>query len=59
MVHPEKTSQIFARLTRNFVRDQIDHWDVVVYDVEAIDPSIIKVLAAFAIDYQEYFKIDL
>lgn len=59
VVHPEKTSQIFARLTRNFVRDQIDHWDVVVYDVEAIDPSIIKVLAAFAVDYQEYFKVDL
>jgi hypothetical protein len=59
IVRPENTNQIIARLTRNFVRDQVDHWDVVVYDTDAIDPAIIKVLAAFAVDYQEYFKADL
>lgn len=59
IVHPEKENHIFARLTRNFVRDQVDHWDVVVYDTDQIDPAIIKVFAAFAVDYQEYFKADL
>jgi len=59
IVHPEKTNHIFARLTRNFVRDQVDHWDVVVYDTDQIDPAIIKVFAAFAVDYQERFKADL
>jgi hypothetical protein len=59
IVHPEKTTHIIARLTRNFVRDQIDNWNVVVYDTDAIDPAIIKVFAAFAVDYQEYFKVDL
>jgi hypothetical protein len=56
IVHPEKTNHIFARLTRHFVREQFDHWEVVVYDVHAVDPAIIKVFAAFAVDYQEYFK---
>lgn len=59
IVHPERTTHIIARLTRNFVRDQIDHWDVVVYDVNAVHPAIIKVFAAFAVDYQEKFKADL
>lgn len=59
IVHPEKSNHIFARLTRNFVSDQVDHWDVVVYDVDAVDPMIIKVFAAFAVDYQKYFKADL
>ena len=58
IVHPEKTTHYIARLTRNFVQDQIDSWDVVVYDVDAIDPAIIKVFAAFAVDYQEDFKRD-
>lgn len=59
IVHPEKTNHIIARLTRNFVRDQVDHWDVAVYDADAIDPAIIKVFAGFAVDYQDYFKADL
>ncbi len=57
-VHPERKNYIIARLTRNFVRDQIDHWDAVVYDVNAIDPAVFKVFAAFAVDYQEHFKAD-
>jgi len=59
IVHPEKENHIIARLTRNFVRDQVDHWDVAVYDTDAIDPAIIKVFAGFAVDYQDYFKADL
>jgi hypothetical protein len=58
IVHPEKTSKIYARLVRNFVKDQIDHWDVSVYKANTVDPTILKVFAAFAVDYQEYFKID-
>ena len=59
IVHPEKTNHFIARLTRNFVRDQVDHWDVVVYDKDAVHPDIIKVFAAWAVDYQEYFKKDI
>lgn len=59
IVHPEKTDQILVHLKRNFVKNQIDYWDVVVYDANAIDPAIVKVFAAFAVDYQAYFKADL
>ncbi len=58
IVHPEKTTKIYARLTRKFVQSQIDHWEVNIYDTEIIDPRIIKVFSAFAVDYQEYFKAD-
>jgi hypothetical protein len=56
--NPAKETQIIATLTRNFIQDQIDYWDVVVKDKQAIHPDIIKVFAAFAIDYQEVFKAD-
>ncbi len=59
IVHPERTNHIIARLTRKFVRDEVDHWDVAIYDTDAIDPAIIKVFAGFAVDYQAYFKADL
>ena len=58
IVHPERESDILVHLIRNFVKNEIDHWDVVIYDAEAIDPAIIKVFAAFALDYQAYFKAD-
>ena len=58
IVHPEKNTKIYARLTRQFVQNQIDHWEVNIYDTTAVDPNIVKVFAAFAVDYQEYFKQD-
>ena len=58
ILDPEKDTKIIARLTRNFVEDQVDHWDVVVYEHKAIDPALIKVFAAFAVDKQAYFKAD-
>jgi hypothetical protein len=58
IVDPNKETHVIARLTRNFVKDQVDYWDVVIYDVDIIDPALIKVFAAFAVDKQEYFKID-
>lgn len=59
ILDPQKEKHVLARLTRNFVRDQIDYWDIVLYDVEEIDPALIKVFAAFAVDKQEFFKVDL
>ena len=58
ILDPEKETHVIARLTRNFISDQVDYWDVMIYDVDVIDPAIIKVFAAFAVDKQEYFKID-
>jgi hypothetical protein len=58
IVHPEKTTKILARLTRDFVQDQVDQWEVANYAPEAIDERILKVFAAFAVDKQEYFKED-
>lgn len=58
ILDPENKTRVIARLTRNFVQEQIDSWDVVVYDVHAIDPALVKVFAAFAVDKQNYFKKD-
>jgi hypothetical protein len=58
IVHPQKDTHIYGRFTRNFVQDQIDSWDAVVYDPDAVDELIVKVFAAFAVDTQEYFKAD-
>ncbi|MFS8564503.1 MAG: hypothetical protein LVR00_09505 [Rhabdochlamydiaceae bacterium] len=58
ILDPENETRVIARLTRNFVQEQVDSWDVVVYDVHAINPALIKVFAAFAVDKQKYFKED-
>ena len=58
ILHPEKETSLFVRLTRKFVQDQIDSWKIDVYDDKAIHPDVIKVFAAFAIDRQEFFKED-
>lgn len=58
ITHPEKETLILGRLVRNFVQDQTDHWTISMYDTDKIDPRIIKVFAAFAVDKQAYFKED-
>lgn len=55
---PNNSSRMFARLSRNFVLDTIDHWDVAVFKNCTISPYIIQIFAAFACDTQEYFKSD-
>ncbi len=57
--HPEKTSLVLAYLRRNFIADQTDHWTITVNDEAGlIDPRILKVFTAFAVDKQGYFKED-
>ena len=56
VVMAAKDERTIANLRRNFVANVTDHWDVVLYEPEAIDMRILKVFSAFAIDYQEYFK---
>lgn len=58
IVDPSNTKQVLGQLKRNFVQNTVDYWDVVLYNTAAIDPRILKVFSAFAIDYQEYFKED-
>lgn len=47
-----------AHLRRIFVDHVVDHWDVTLYEPQAIDMRLLKVFSAFAIDFQEYFKED-
>lgn len=47
-----------ARLKREWIPDQIDSWEVVLYDERPLDPRILKIFSAFAIDFQAYFKED-
>ena len=58
IVDPDNSSHILAILRRNFIPDQIDTWTVSIHD-ETIDPRIIKVFTAFAVDKQGFFKADL
>lgn len=58
IVNPAKTNEILARLSRHFIQDAVDYWDVVIYDSERISPILIKIFAAFACDTQNSFKKD-
>lgn len=53
-----ENERTIARLKRNFIQDDIDSWEVVHYDQDALDPRILKIFSAFSIDFQEYFKED-
>lgn len=55
MTESERT---IARLKRNFIQDDVDSWKVDQYDDQELDPRILKVFSAFAIDSQEFFKED-
>lgn len=47
-----------ARLKRNYIQDDLDFWNVDIYDGDAIDVRLLKVFSGFAIDFQEFFKED-
>lgn len=59
LIDPNNPARIFARLTRNFIIDAIDNWEVMIYDSERIDPRLVKIFAAFVCDTQNKFKADL
>lgn len=55
MTENERT---IARLKRNFIVDDVDSWKVDQYNDQELDPRILKVFSAFAIDSQEFFNED-
>lgn len=58
IVHPDNSSRHLARLSRNFLENNVDCWDVIIYEPNAIPLKVIKVFAAFACDTQGKFKKD-
>lgn len=58
IVDPVDEIRVIASLKRNYIAGAIDPWDVKVFDGYAIDPRIIKTLAAFAVDNQNDFHAD-
>lgn len=58
IVHPDNSARHLARLSRNFLQDNIDCWEVVLYEQNAIPLKILKVFSVFACDTQEKFKKD-
>jgi hypothetical protein len=59
LVDPDNSSFVLARLTRNFILDTVDNWDVAVYYPEIIPLHLVKIFAAFVCDTQNKFKPDL
>ncbi len=47
-----------ARFKRNYIQDDLDFWNIDIYDTNAIDLRLLKVFSGFAIDFQEFFKED-
>lgn len=59
LVDPDNAAFVLARLTRNFIVDTVDSWDVVIYHPERIPSPLVKIFAAFVCDTQDSFKPDL
>lgn len=47
-----------ARYKRNFVQDDLDFWNIDIYDSDEVDLRLLKIFSGFAIDFQEFFKED-
>ena len=59
IVHPSNDKLVLALLQRIFIEHTIDNWDVTIYRSETIDPRILKIFSAFAVDFQSSFKEDI
>ncbi len=59
LVDPNHSTFVLARLTRNFILDTVDNWDVAIYHPDRISPLLVKIFAAFVCDTQDKFKPDL
>lgn len=59
LVDPHNSALIIARLTRNFIADTLDNWDVSLYRPDLLPKEFLKIFAAFACDTQNKFKPDL
>lgn len=58
IVDPDNTSHVYVRLSRNFLLDTVDYWDITLYEPDLISETIIQVFSAFAVDSQNSFKED-
>ncbi len=58
VVDPDNSALVLARLSRNFVEDAVDNWDMVVYHPERIPLSMLKIFSAFACDTQDQFNAE-
>ena len=59
LVDPDNSAFVLARLTRNFILDTIDNWDVSIYYPERIPSKFVKIFSAFVCDTQNNFKQDI
>lgn len=58
IVDPNNDKHMLVSLKRILLLNERDHWECQVFDTDAIDLRIVKVFAAFAVDHQEYFRVD-
>lgn len=58
IVDPRNYANIYARLKREYIKDVSDPWQVTVYQGHVIDPRVLKIFTAFAVDTEGYFKKD-
>lgn len=49
---------VIARLSRNFIPDALDNWNVSLYRPDLLPPLYLKIFAAFACDTQDKFRHD-
>ena len=58
IVDPQNYANVFARLKRDYTSDVADPWSVTVYQGHVIDPRVLKIFTAFAVDTESSFKRD-
>lgn len=58
LIHPENDKLFIASLQRIFLPNLRDHWECNLFDNDSIDMRILKVFSAFAVDHQEFFRVD-
>lgn len=59
IVDPNNDKYLFSSLQRIFLPNVHDYWKGQIFVPEAVNDSVMKVFAAFAVDHQEYFRPDL
>lgn len=59
LVDPDNSALVIARLSRNFILDTVDNWDIVIYYPDRISSKMVKIFGAFVCDTQNTFKTDL
>lgn len=53
----DTAERVVAALKRNFTGRKIDSWEVTIFDTNSLDERILKLFSIFAVDNQQYFKM--